>query len=138
MPAPDSPRWPGRMAYESSAVNISAGSRSPRGMRRCRCTSAAAGRARRARDTILLDRRMPFRAISGHRPLLELLGRATARGTLPPSLIFAGPDGVGKRLTASALAQVLNCDRPVEYGRQKTGDRGSGIGDREKGKNDAG
>jgi DNA polymerase-3 subunit delta' len=65
---------------------------------------------------------MPFRAISGHRPLLELLGRATARGTLPPSLIFAGPEGVGKRLTASALAQVLNCDRPVEYGRQKTED----------------
>jgi DNA polymerase-3 subunit delta' len=56
---------------------------------------------------------MPFRAITGHRPLLELLGRATARGTLPPSLIFAGPEGVGKRLTATALAQVLNCDRPV-------------------------
>src|SRR5688572_21410358 len=63
---------------------------------------------------------MPFRAISGHRPLLELLGRATARGTLPPSLIFAGPEGVGKRLTASALAQLLNCDRPVEYEPQKT------------------
>ncbi len=57
---------------------------------------------------------MPFRDISGHRPLLELLGRATARGTLPPSLIFAGPEGVGKRLTATALAQVLNCERPIE------------------------
>ena len=29
---------------------------------------------------------------------MELLARATARGTLPPSLIFAGPEGVGKRL----------------------------------------
>ncbi len=57
---------------------------------------------------------MPFRDISGHRPLLELLGRATARGTLPPSLIFAGPEGVGKRLTATALAQALNCERPVQ------------------------
>jgi DNA polymerase-3 subunit delta' len=57
---------------------------------------------------------MPFRDISGHRPLLELLRRATARGALPPSLIFAGPEGVGKRLTATALAQVLNCERPIE------------------------
>ena len=53
---------------------------------------------------------MPFRAITGHRPLLELLSRAIARGTLPPSLLFAGPDGVGKRLTALAMAQALNCD----------------------------
>ena len=58
---------------------------------------------------------MPFRAITGHRPLLELLARATARDTLPPSLVFAGPAGVGKRLTALALAQALNCDRPTAY-----------------------
>jgi DNA polymerase-3 subunit delta' len=58
---------------------------------------------------------MPFRAITGHRPVLELLARATARGTLPPSLIFAGPEGVGKRRAATALAQALNCERPVEY-----------------------
>jgi DNA polymerase III subunit delta' len=65
---------------------------------------------------------MPFRAITGHRPLLELLAHAAARGTLPPSLIFSGPEGIGKRLTATALAQALNCERPVEYGRQKTED----------------
>lgn len=58
---------------------------------------------------------MPFRAITGHRPLLELLARATLRGTLPPSLVFAGPAGVGKRLTAVAVAQTLNCLHPVEY-----------------------
>src|SRR5450759_5162569 len=58
---------------------------------------------------------MPFRAVAGRRPLLELLARATSRGTLPPSLVFAGPEGVGKRLTAIALAQALNCERPVEY-----------------------
>jgi DNA polymerase-3 subunit delta' len=56
---------------------------------------------------------MPFRAITGHRPLLELLARATARDTLPPSLLFAGPEGVGKRLTALALAEALNCERPI-------------------------
>jgi DNA polymerase-3 subunit delta' len=65
---------------------------------------------------------MPFRTISGHRPLLELLARAAARGTLPPSLIFAGPEGVGKRLTAMALAQVLNCEK-TEVRSQKSEDR---------------
>jgi DNA polymerase III subunit delta' len=52
---------------------------------------------------------MPFRDIAGHRQLLELIARAAVRGTLPPSLIFAGPDGVGKRMAAVALAQFLNC-----------------------------
>jgi DNA polymerase-3 subunit delta' len=52
---------------------------------------------------------MPFRDITGHRQLLELIARAVVRGTLPPSLIFAGPEGVGKRMAAVALAQFLNC-----------------------------
>ena len=59
---------------------------------------------------------MPFSAIAGHRPVLDLLVRAVARGTLPPSLVFAGPAGVGKRLTATALAQALNCERPFLNG----------------------
>jgi DNA polymerase-3 subunit delta' len=54
-----------------------------------------------------------FREIAGHRPVLELLQRAVGRGTLPPSLIFAGPEGIGKRRTALALAQALNCEQPV-------------------------
>jgi DNA polymerase-3 subunit delta' len=52
---------------------------------------------------------MPFRDITGHRRLLDLIARAAVRGTLPPSLIFAGPEGVGKRLAAIALAQLVNC-----------------------------
>ncbi len=52
---------------------------------------------------------MAFRDITGHRHLLELIARASVRGTLPPSLIFAGPEGVGKRMAAVALAQVMNC-----------------------------
>lgn len=59
---------------------------------------------------------MPFSSVTGHRPVIELLSRAVARKTLPPSLVFAGPDGVGKRLTAIALAQALNCERPVTSG----------------------
>ena len=58
---------------------------------------------------------MPLRAMTGHRRLLELLARAIVRGTLPPSLVFAGPEGVGKRTAALALAQALNCERPVPF-----------------------
>jgi DNA polymerase III subunit delta' len=58
---------------------------------------------------------MAFPAITGHKPLLTLLARATARGSLPPSLIFSGPDGVGKRMAAVALAQALNCERPIPW-----------------------
>jgi len=56
---------------------------------------------------------MPLRAIAGHRHLLELLSRAVERGTLPASMIFTGPEGVGKRLTAIAIAQLVNCPTPV-------------------------
>ena len=42
-----------------------------------------------------------------------LLSRAAGAGTLPPSLIFAGPEGVGKRAAAVALAQAVNCPTPV-------------------------
>jgi DNA polymerase-3 subunit delta' len=52
---------------------------------------------------------MPFRDLVGHRHLLDLLRRAAARDTLPPSLIFAGPEGVGKRAAAVSLAQFVNC-----------------------------
>src|SRR4026207_858480 len=71
---------------------------------------------------------MPFRSIAGHAHLLDLIARAATRGTPPPSVIFAGPDGagerrgprprsgfsagpagVGKRVAAIALAQLMNC-----------------------------
>ena len=54
-------------------------------------------------------RAMPFRDILGHEHVLGLLSQAAERGTLPQSLIFAGPAGVGKHLAAVALAQLLNC-----------------------------
>jgi DNA polymerase-3 subunit delta' len=52
---------------------------------------------------------MPFRDVIGHRRLVSLLSRSIRQGRLPPSLLFAGPSGVGKRLVATATAQVLNC-----------------------------
>ena len=64
---------------------------------------------------------MPFSAIAGHRPVLELLARAVARATLPQSLVFSGPAGVGKRLTALALAQALNCEQPILHPDGATG-----------------
>jgi DNA polymerase-3 subunit delta' len=52
---------------------------------------------------------MPFRDVVGHVRLIDLLSRSVAGGTLPPSLLFAGPAGIGKHLTALAVAQALNC-----------------------------
>jgi DNA polymerase-3 subunit delta' len=55
---------------------------------------------------------MPFREITGHERQTSLLARSVSRNTLPPSLIFAGPAGTGKRTTAVALSQALNCVEP--------------------------
>ena len=54
---------------------------------------------------------MPLRDVVGHHRLIKLLSRSAAGATLPPSLLFVGPSGVGKRLTAVALAQTLNCNQ---------------------------
>ena len=59
------------------------------------------------------DHPVPFRDIAGHEQLKLLIARAALRGTLPSSLIFAGPSGVGKQLTALALAQLVNCLSPA-------------------------
>jgi DNA polymerase III subunit delta' len=56
---------------------------------------------------------LPFRAIIGHRRLVSLLSRAVARDTVPPSLLLAGPEGVGKRRVATALVETLNCLKPI-------------------------
>jgi DNA polymerase-3 subunit delta' len=58
---------------------------------------------------------MPLKQVLGHRRLLALLARSIDRGSLPPSLIFAGPAGVGKRLVAIATAQLVNCTNRVGH-----------------------
>jgi len=55
---------------------------------------------------------MAFRQIVGHRALLDVTARALFRDSLPPSLLFAGPEGVGKRLVAQSIAQAMNCLSP--------------------------
>jgi DNA polymerase-3 subunit delta' len=71
---------------------------------------------------------MPFRDVVGHRRIIELLARSVSRDSLPPSLIFAGPGGVGKRLTAVALAQRLNCQKPNQVKPDPTGDAADACG----------
>ena len=56
---------------------------------------------------------MPFRTVVSHRRIVALLSRAVARNAVPPSLLLAGPEGVGKRRVAIALAESLNCRSPI-------------------------
>ena len=56
--------------------------------------------------------RMLLREIIGHRRLTTLLSRAIERESLPPTLLFAGPHGVGKWAVARAMAQAVNCLDP--------------------------
>src|SRR5882672_1174740 len=80
--------------------------------------ASAAGARKGARQTDLGLKNdtigpMAFREIVGHSRIVSLLARSIAEGSVPPSLIFAGPEGVGKRRTAEALAQALNCQAPM-------------------------
>ena len=54
-----------------------------------------------------------FSSIVGHRRVTSLLSRAISRDTLPPTLLLAGPAGVGKFAVAKAAASALNCLAPV-------------------------
>ena len=63
---------------------------------------------------------MAFATIAGHQRLLALLARAIARDTLPPSLLLAGASGIGKRRTAMAVAEALNCLAPRKTGAFET------------------
>ena len=49
--------------------------------------------------------------IRGHERVRAVLGRALERDRLPPALLLDGPDGVGKRTLALAVAQAALCER---------------------------
>jgi DNA polymerase-3 subunit delta' len=49
--------------------------------------------------------------VRGHDRVRAILSRALGRDRLPPALLFAGPDGVGKKLLALAVAQAALCER---------------------------
>jgi DNA polymerase-3 subunit delta' len=71
---------------------------------------------------------VPFSHIVGHRRVVSLVSKAVARGTLPPSLLLAGPAGVGKRRVALALAAAVNCLQPRTSG---SADDATAIGELE-------
>lgn len=64
--------------------------------------------------TPIVSPRMRFQDVVGHRQLTSLLARAVDRGSVPATLLFAGPSGVGKWLVARALAAAVNCQVPVD------------------------
>jgi len=47
----------------------------------------------------------------GHARVQALLRQAVMRGRVPQTLLFAGPEGVGKHAVALALAQAINCTK---------------------------
>jgi len=57
---------------------------------------------------------MTFSQVVGHKRLTTLISKAIERGTLPPTLLFAGPPGVGKWVVAHAAAQAVNCLSPIK------------------------
>lgn len=59
---------------------------------------------------------MPFKDIPGNGRVKDLLRLALAKSRLPNSLLFCGPEGVGKTATARVLAQALNCVRLKDDG----------------------
>jgi DNA polymerase-3 subunit delta' len=55
---------------------------------------------------------VPFADIPGHRAVIALLLRSIRQDSLPPTMLFAGSAGSGKRAMAIAVAQALNCIGP--------------------------
>jgi DNA polymerase-3 subunit delta' len=70
------------------------------------------GRAPAFIEIILMTSVVSFDSFVGNRRVLEILRRAIDRERLPHALIFAGPQGVGKKTLALLLAQNLNCLHP--------------------------
>ena len=55
---------------------------------------------------------MGFSAIQGQAQALEILKQAVSHDHLAHGYLFSGPSGVGKKMTALALAQYINCQQP--------------------------
>jgi len=57
---------------------------------------------------------MPLSAETRHPRIADLLRQAVMRRSVPQSMLFAGPEGSGKRAMAVALAQAVNCPNQKE------------------------
>ena len=55
---------------------------------------------------------MAFASVLGHDRIRALLARALELGRLPHAMLFAGPEGVGKKALAIDLGRALICERP--------------------------
>lgn len=53
--------------------------------------------------------------IVGQDSVVGRLQKLLSGGRMPHALLFAGPAGVGRRTTATALAKTLLCGKPVEF-----------------------
>ncbi|MFH0763039.1 MAG: DNA polymerase III subunit delta' [Candidatus Omnitrophota bacterium] len=53
---------------------------------------------------------MSFNAIKGHQRPIEMLKSYLAQSRLEGGYLFSGPEGVGKKLIAIALAKAVNCE----------------------------
>jgi len=62
---------------------------------------------------------MGFEAVLGQGPAVETLERALRAGKLHHAYRFEGPPGVGKELTAFALARALVCEAPTPFACEK-------------------
>ncbi|MDE2506792.1 MAG: DNA polymerase III subunit delta' [Planctomycetota bacterium] len=54
---------------------------------------------------------MPWQSIRGHDRVVEELRANLRHGRLPHAFLFVGPEGIGKRTFALALARALLCER---------------------------
>src|SRR5512134_1109278 len=52
---------------------------------------------------------MNFSEIVGHERPVAILKRVLANGTLAHAYLFSGDEGIGKKMTALALASAVNC-----------------------------
>src|SRR5215469_7560777 len=57
---------------------------------------------------------MPFSSIVGNDRIKSMLRRAVRDGRAGRSLILSGPEGIGKRRFAVALAEAVNCEHPLD------------------------
>ncbi|TEU06165.1 MAG: DNA polymerase III subunit delta' [Candidatus Aminicenantes bacterium] len=54
---------------------------------------------------------MAFKDIVGHERVKKILRKALQKKKIPNSMLFSGPEGVGKEETALVLAKAMNCER---------------------------
>ncbi len=68
---------------------------------------------------------MGFDSFLGNAKQVRTVREMLAHKRVPGSMLFAGPEGVGKKTLATMLAKALNCERPGATGNDFCGDCGN-------------